>query len=220
MESIARCSLARSFPGSWLLLGDRERHVPAGRCGRDLRRDLLHGVATDPGSGNPASLGAPLDGVTRLFVRHGLALSGIGAICGVAAALASDAPDGVDALRGEPGRSVDLRGGIFSPDCCGAPWKPAPSPVTPKFAVVSIKACKGEPAAAGRAQTAANGGASSSLRHLEFSTRCRGGLKLRITRRAKLSQMRTLRVYAGKRFVIHAVQADSSRATTAAAVSP
>ena len=30
----------------------------------------------------------------------------------------------------------------------------------------------------------------------------------------------TLRVYAGKRFVIHAVQADWSRATTAAAVSP
>ena len=28
------------------------------------------------------------------------------------------------------------------------------------------------------------------------------------------------RVYAGKRFVIHALQADSSRATTAAAVSP
>ena len=46
------------------------------------------------------------------------------------------------------------------------------------------------------------------------------GLKLRTTRRAKLSQMRTLRVYAGKRFVIHAVQADWSRATTAAAVSP
>lgn len=45
-------------------------------------------------------------------------------------------------------------------------------------------------------------------------------LKLRTTRRAKLSQMRTLRVYAGKRFVIHAVQADWSRATTAAAVSP
>ena len=38
--------------------------------------------------------------------------------------------------------------------------------------------------------------------------------------RPKLSQMRTLRVYAGKRFVIHAVQADWSRATTAAAVSP
>jgi ABC-type antimicrobial peptide transport system permease subunit len=34
------------------------------------------------------ALGAPLDGVTRLFVRHGLTLSGIGAICGVAAALA------------------------------------------------------------------------------------------------------------------------------------
>jgi hypothetical protein len=44
-------------------------------------------------------------------------------------------------------------------------------------------------------------------------------LKLRTARRAKLSQ-RTLRVYAGKRFVIHALQADSSRATTAAAVSP
>jgi predicted permease len=34
------------------------------------------------------ALGAPLDGVTGLFVRHGLTLSGIGAICGVAAALA------------------------------------------------------------------------------------------------------------------------------------
>ena len=45
-------------------------------------------------------------------------------------------------------------------------------------------------------------------------------LKLRTTRRAKLSQMRTLRGYAGKRFVIHAAQADWSRATTAAAVSP
>jgi predicted permease len=34
------------------------------------------------------ALGAPLDGVTGLFVRHGLTLSGIGAICGVVAALA------------------------------------------------------------------------------------------------------------------------------------
>jgi len=34
------------------------------------------------------ALGAPLDGVTRLFVRDGLALSAIGAICGVATALA------------------------------------------------------------------------------------------------------------------------------------
>jgi ABC-type lipoprotein release transport system permease subunit len=34
------------------------------------------------------ALGAPLDGVTGLFMRHGLTLSGIGAICGVAAALA------------------------------------------------------------------------------------------------------------------------------------
>jgi hypothetical protein len=46
------------------------------------------------------------------------------------------------------------------------------------------------------------------------------GAEAPFTRRAKLSQMRTLRVYAGKRFVIHAVQADWSRATTAAAVSP
>ncbi len=34
------------------------------------------------------ALGAPLEGVTGLFVRHGLTLSGIGAICGLAAALA------------------------------------------------------------------------------------------------------------------------------------
>ena len=46
------------------------------------------------------------------------------------------------------------------------------------------------------------------------------GLRLRTTTRAKLSQIKTLRIYAGKRFVIHAVQADWSRATTAAAVSP
>jgi putative ABC transport system permease protein len=34
------------------------------------------------------ALGAPLDGVTGLFVRHGLTLTGIGVICGMAAALA------------------------------------------------------------------------------------------------------------------------------------
>ena len=34
------------------------------------------------------ALGAPLDGVTGMFVRHGLRLSGIGAVCGLAAALA------------------------------------------------------------------------------------------------------------------------------------
>jgi predicted permease len=34
------------------------------------------------------ALGAPLDGVTALFVRHGLRLCGAGAICGLAAALA------------------------------------------------------------------------------------------------------------------------------------
>lgn len=34
------------------------------------------------------ALGAPLQGVTGLFVRHGLVMSGIGAICGLAAALA------------------------------------------------------------------------------------------------------------------------------------
>ena len=60
----------------------------------------------------------------------------------------------------------------------------------------------------------------SCIRHLEFFNPAPWGPKLRTTRRAKLSQMRTLRVYAGKRFVIHAVQADWSRATTAAAVSP
>jgi hypothetical protein len=90
---------------------------------------------------------------------------------------------------------------------------------------------------AGRGQKAGNGGASSSP--VTFNLPCMPvrvlinlayiisnfqsgavGLKLRATRRAKLSPMRTLRVYAGKRFVIHAVQADWSRATTAAAVSP
>jgi hypothetical protein len=34
------------------------------------------------------ALGAPLEGITGLFVRHGLRLSGIGAICGLASALA------------------------------------------------------------------------------------------------------------------------------------
>ncbi len=34
------------------------------------------------------ALGAPLQEVTRLFVRHGLVMSGIGAMCGLAAALA------------------------------------------------------------------------------------------------------------------------------------
>jgi ABC-type antimicrobial peptide transport system permease subunit len=34
------------------------------------------------------ALGAPLQGVTRMFVRHGLVLSGIGAACGLTAALA------------------------------------------------------------------------------------------------------------------------------------
>jgi hypothetical protein len=114
---------------------------------------------------------------------------------------------------------------------------PAPSAVTPRFEVASIKACKGEPAAAGRGQKGGNGGASSSP--VTFNLPCMPvrflinlayvisnfqldavGLKLRTSRRAKLSQMRTLRVYAGKRLVIHAVQADWSRATTAAAVSP
>src|ERR1035438_6190330 len=61
------------------------------------------------------------------------------------------------------------------------------------------------------------GGATKSSRILNPTP---WGLKLRTSRRAKLSQMRTLRVYAGKRFVIQAVQADWSRATTVAAVSP
>jgi ABC-type antimicrobial peptide transport system permease subunit len=34
------------------------------------------------------ALGAPLQGVTGMFVRHGLVLSGIGAACGLTAALA------------------------------------------------------------------------------------------------------------------------------------
>lgn len=34
------------------------------------------------------ALGAPLQGVTGLFVRHGLVMAGVGAICGLAAALA------------------------------------------------------------------------------------------------------------------------------------
>ena len=34
------------------------------------------------------ALGAPLQNVTGLFVRHGLAMSGIGAICGLTAAFA------------------------------------------------------------------------------------------------------------------------------------
>jgi putative ABC transport system permease protein len=34
------------------------------------------------------ALGAPLPNVTRLFVRDGLAMSAIGAVCGLAAALA------------------------------------------------------------------------------------------------------------------------------------
>jgi hypothetical protein len=36
----------------------------------------------------------------------------------------------------------------------------------------------------------------------------------------KLSRLRTVKIYAGKRFVIQAVHADWSRSTTAAAVSP
>ena len=87
--------------------------------------------------------------------------------------------------------------GITNTPAVRAQSSPPPSAVTPRFEVASIKACNGEPAAAGRGQKGGNGGASSSW-----------GLKLRTTRRAKLSRMRTVRVYAGKRFVIHAVQAD------------
>jgi len=69
---------------------------------------------------------------------------------------------------------------------------PAPSAVTPRFEVASIKACKGEPAAAGRGRREETEGQAplrlrspawyageafhqSCIHHLELSTRGRGG---------------------------------------------
>ena len=87
MESISRGSLARTSLALVLLAIASGMSLLVGVVG-------IYGVISYTVSqrtrevGIRLALGAPLDGVTRLFVRHGLALSGIGAICGVAAALA------------------------------------------------------------------------------------------------------------------------------------
>lgn len=87
MESISRRSLARTSLALVLLAIASGMSLLVGVVG-------IYGVISYTVSqrtrevGIRLALGAPLDGVTRLFVRHGLALSGIGAICGVAAALA------------------------------------------------------------------------------------------------------------------------------------
>ena len=44
-----------------------------------------------------------------MFVRYGLRLAAIGIACGLVAAIALDAADGVAAVRNEPARSADLR---------------------------------------------------------------------------------------------------------------
>jgi putative ABC transport system permease protein len=69
------------------------------------------------------ALGAPLEGITGLFVRHGLRLSGIGAICGLASALALTRLMKSLLFEGEPGRSVDLWRGIGGADSCGGTRK-------------------------------------------------------------------------------------------------
>jgi putative ABC transport system permease protein len=87
MESISRRSLARTSLALVLLAIASGMSLLVGVVG-------IYGVISYTVSqrtrevGIRLALGAPLDGVTRLFVRRGLALSGIGAICGVAAALA------------------------------------------------------------------------------------------------------------------------------------
>jgi predicted permease len=87
MESISRSSLARTSLALVLLAIASGMSLLVGVVG-------IYGVISYTVSqrtrevGIRLALGAPLDGVTRLFVCHGLALSGIGAICGVVAALA------------------------------------------------------------------------------------------------------------------------------------
>jgi hypothetical protein len=87
MESITRRSLARTSLALVLLAIAGGMSLLVGVVG-------MYGVISYTVSqrtrevGIRLALGAPLHGITRLFVRHGLALSSIGAICGVAAALA------------------------------------------------------------------------------------------------------------------------------------
>ncbi len=87
MESVFRQSLARTSLALVLLAIASGMSLLVGVVG-------IYGVISYTVSqrtrevGIRLALGAPPDGVTGLFVRHGLALSCIGAICGVAAALA------------------------------------------------------------------------------------------------------------------------------------
>ena len=87
MESIFKRSLARTSMALVLLAIASGMSLLVGVVG-------IYGVISYTVSqrtrevGIRLALGAPLDGVTGLFVRHGLRLSGIGAVCGVAAALA------------------------------------------------------------------------------------------------------------------------------------
>jgi len=110
---------ARSPHYPALVLLRSERHVSAGRCGRDLRRDLIT-VSQRTGRWNRLALGRRSDGypascATVGSVRHWryfvwwrqLALTRL-----MGSMLFEVSP-----------RSADLRGGIFSPDCCGTPWK-------------------------------------------------------------------------------------------------
>ena len=72
----------------------------AARRRRDLRRDLLLGVAAHARDRHPH--GAWRAARTRsrgMFVRHGLGLAAIGVACGLVAAVALDAADVVAAVR-------------------------------------------------------------------------------------------------------------------------
>jgi hypothetical protein len=62
-----------------------------------LRRHLLLGFSARARIGIRIALGARLQDVTRMFVRHGLVLSAIGAACGLLAAFGGP-PDEIAAL--------------------------------------------------------------------------------------------------------------------------
>ena len=55
------------------------------------------------------ALGAQRSELTAMFVRQGMVLTAIGAACGLAVAFVIDAPDVVDSVQCEPGRSADVR---------------------------------------------------------------------------------------------------------------
>ena len=63
------------------------------------------------------ALGAQAQAVTRMFVAHGLTLAGVGVAIGLTAAFGDHAADVLAAVRGQPGRSADLRAGVAGADC-------------------------------------------------------------------------------------------------------